>query len=443
MRVFTYRNFSAHIVRYYIHQICQSIMVRDSMSSMAHAIISTLKQQEVEIEEVVKTMYENIKQYRADLRFSLPELKSVLEDLIQEHYGDTRQLVRELGEIHPMAILWEQRVEETDQMVSDALYLNRITMRNFEEDLEAWSDASSVAETGATTQNQATRTSDGLEDSFSAQTGSATQVQATEDGAATLLMAAETMQPTTTQVQVRVCKVKDAALSLPVGEVTRVDEDPATWPQTAPEEGGEQTLHTHGTTQPATKEVQVDACKANDASSDLPLGSTATEPVLPATVPSTGAAISLLNKLLARSRQVQRKLDRMTATPAGGPAAEQAGVARGPSIPAGRPGAVLDTCLAQAQSLLHKVDRMSAEVKSRSPRDIQVQVTDNKTKVDSEDVKDILRVEVRKSLLETLQWPSKYPKLFAQCPLRLRTGRTILLYVFKLDDRFFRWASMY
>ena len=30
--------------------------------------------------------------------------------------------------------------------------------------------------------------------------------------------------------------------------------------------------------------------------------------------------------------------------------------------------------------------------------------------------------EVRKSLLETLQWPSKYPKLFAQCPLRLRTG---------------------
>ena len=30
--------------------------------------------------------------------------------------------------------------------------------------------------------------------------------------------------------------------------------------------------------------------------------------------------------------------------------------------------------------------------------------------------------EVRKSLLETLQWPSKYPKLFSQCPLRLRTG---------------------
>ena len=94
MRVFTYRNFSAHIVRCYIHQICQSIMVRDSMSSMAHAIISTLKQQEVEIEEVVKTMYENIKQYRADLRFSLPELRGVLDGLIGEHYSDTRQLVR-------------------------------------------------------------------------------------------------------------------------------------------------------------------------------------------------------------------------------------------------------------------------------------------------------------------------------------------------------------
>ncbi|XP_052214520.1 peroxisome biogenesis factor 1-like isoform X2 [Dreissena polymorpha] len=34
--------------------------------------------------------------------------------------------------------------------------------------------------------------------------------------------------------------------------------------------------------------------------------------------------------------------------------------------------------------------------------------------------------EVKKTLVETLQWPSKYPRLFANCPLRLRSG--LLLY---------------
>ncbi|KAI0239258.1 Peroxisome biogenesis factor 1 [Lamellibrachia satsuma] len=33
---------------------------------------------------------------------------------------------------------------------------------------------------------------------------------------------------------------------------------------------------------------------------------------------------------------------------------------------------------------------------------------------------------VKKTLIETLQWPAKYPKLFAACPLRLRSG--LLLY---------------
>ena len=55
---------------------------------MVHAMISNLKQQEIEIEEVTETIYENINKYRADLRFSLPELKSVLDDLLHEHYSD-------------------------------------------------------------------------------------------------------------------------------------------------------------------------------------------------------------------------------------------------------------------------------------------------------------------------------------------------------------------
>jgi peroxin-1 len=34
--------------------------------------------------------------------------------------------------------------------------------------------------------------------------------------------------------------------------------------------------------------------------------------------------------------------------------------------------------------------------------------------------------EVRATLVETLQWPAKYPELFAKCPLRVRSG--LLLY---------------
>ena len=34
--------------------------------------------------------------------------------------------------------------------------------------------------------------------------------------------------------------------------------------------------------------------------------------------------------------------------------------------------------------------------------------------------------DVRHALVQTLEWPAKYPKLFASCPLRLRSG--LLLY---------------
>ena len=61
-----------------------AVMVRRNVSSMVHAMISNLKEQEIEIEEVTETIYENINKYRADLRFSLPELKRVLDDLLHE-----------------------------------------------------------------------------------------------------------------------------------------------------------------------------------------------------------------------------------------------------------------------------------------------------------------------------------------------------------------------
>ena len=106
-----------------------------------------------------------------------------------------------------------------------------------------------------------------------------------------------------------------------------------------------------------TLKVKVENYNTKDTASDSPIG----EPVPPATLPSSGTAIGLLDTLLARSRTVQRKLDRMTI-----PQADVKTVlAREPSMPAGRPVAILDKCLAQSQLLLQKADKLSAKAKAK------------------------------------------------------------------------------
>ena len=633
-------------------------------------MISNLKKQEIEIEEVTETIYENINKYRADLRFSLPEMKRVLDDLLHEHYSDTRHLVRELGEVHPMAILWEQRVEETVKVVNGALYLIRITMRNFEEDLDAWQESSSTdgtltatqvhaAEVGAASLLQADtalRPQDapseggqqrekaqpvaGLQAADATQLANQVHVNTTIEAScasphspvgkvasgghpATLEVAprfqpaadvaqfnnrtagttppaakqvvattvnptelvgisashrgqgssrqsstetalryceednksgelhveaqaaaSDTMQPALDQVYICSVKYNDAAYNLPVGYVTsgpqaaqqaesgepheeehaaetetvqpaldqaapaeaaaadtikpavvqvivcsielddaasnlpvgyvpsggtsrvdtgtatthedapacallsgveheasraagsltatqvqaaevgtasRLQADTALRPQVAPPEDGQQyeeaqpvaglqaadatqqdTPRTAGTKPPAAEQVTMttvistelvgssasqngqgsprqsstetgheaksadttklkvkdESYNTKDTASDSPIG----KPVPPTTLPSSGTALGLLDTLLARSRTVQRKLDRMTIPPAD----VKTVLARGPSMPAGQPVAILDKCLAQSQLLLQKMDKLSAKAKAKS-----------------------------------------------------------------------------
>ena len=633
-------------------------------------MISNLKKQEIEIEEVTETIYENINKYRADLRFSLPEMKRVLDDLLHEHYSDTRHLVRELGEVHPMAILWEQRVEETVKVVNGALYLIRITMRNFEEDLDAWQESSSTdgtltatqvhaAEVGAASLLQADtalRPQDapseggqqrekaqpvaGLQAADATQLANQVHVNTTIEAScasphspvgkvasgghpATLEVAprlqtaadvaqfnnrtagttppaakqvvattvnptelvgisashrgqgssrqsstetalryceednksgelhveaqaaaSDTMQPALDQVYICSVKYNDAAYNLPVGYVTsgpqaaqqaesgepheeehaaetetvqpaldqaapaeaaaadtikpavvqvivcsielddaasnlpvgyvpsggtsrvdtgtatthedapacallsgveheasraagsltatqvqaaevgtasRLQADTALRPQVAPPEDGQQyeeaqpvaglqaadatqqdTPRTAGTKPPAAEQVTMttvistelvgssasqngqgsprqsstetgheaksadttklkvkdESYNTKDTASDSPIG----KPVPPTTLPSSGTALGLLDTLLARSRTVQRKLDRMTIPPAN----VKTVLARGPSMPAGQPVAILDKCLAQSQLLLQKMDKLSAKAKAKS-----------------------------------------------------------------------------
>ena len=302
---------------------------------MVHAMVSNLKQQELEIEEVVETIHVNITQGRSDLRVCLPELGKVLDGLMQEQWNDTRHLASELGVNNPVAILWEQRVVELEKMENQTLHLIRITMKNMEEDLDDWSEATIAARPEA-----------------------ATKVKATEDGAASWLQAADSTQPTTTQVLVRVCEANDAALSLPLGEVTRADANSASWPQTASEQGGEHCLPKdlatldamHEDAQPSTDkvtlgtmhedaqlntgmatldamqddaqlntdlatgeyndlQVKVDGYNTLDTASHPPIGKPGPPEILPL---SARSATSLLDKLLDRTAAVHRKLDMMT-----------------------------------------------------------------------------------------------------------------------------------
>ena len=104
--------------------------------------------------------------------------------------------------------------------------------------------------------------------------------------------------------------------------------------------------------------VKDESYNTKDTASDSPIG----KPVPPTTLPSSGTALGLLDTLLARSRTVQRKLDRMTIPPAD----VKTVLARGPSMPAGQPVAILDKCLAQSQLLLQKMDKLSAKAKAKS-----------------------------------------------------------------------------
>ena len=92
-----------------------------------------LRQQELEIREVIDTIHENINQQRSDLRFCLPELREVLIGLMQEHCSDTDHLANETGLAHDMVLYWD-----LDQLVDEAHEAIQMTdiMLGNDEDLD-------------------------------------------------------------------------------------------------------------------------------------------------------------------------------------------------------------------------------------------------------------------------------------------------------------------
>ena len=98
-------------------------------------MISRLQQQEFEIQGVVSTIYGNIDQLcRSELVVCLPKLHKGLSSLLGKHFHGTKHLVRKLGQDHPMATMWMQRVDEVYAEANEAIRCLGIVLRNFNDD---------------------------------------------------------------------------------------------------------------------------------------------------------------------------------------------------------------------------------------------------------------------------------------------------------------------
>ena len=121
------------------HQDFQwAAMVVANMSIAVHVMIIILKQQELDVEEVTATIYSYINQFcRSELRFFIPEMRGILVGLLQKHLKGTKHLENVLGEDHPVAMIWTQRVDQLLEVANEALHLSYIVLMNSEGTAEA------------------------------------------------------------------------------------------------------------------------------------------------------------------------------------------------------------------------------------------------------------------------------------------------------------------
>ena len=233
-------------------------MIGTNMHIEVYVMISILKQQELDVEEVTATIHGYIQQFcRSELRSCIPEIRGILVSLLQKQLKCTKHLENLLGEDHPVTMLWTQREDLLLQVANEALHLSYVVLRSCEEDRHSEGTAEAHAAT------------------------------------------ADTMQPAVVKVKVCSVELDDAAASnLPVGKVASggftVGTDTATRPcrpQATPAEREEtqpvaglqaadatqpatlRTLRTAGTTPPAENKVQVKTTiEASCASPHLPVG---------------------------------------------------------------------------------------------------------------------------------------------------------------------------
>ena len=91
---------------------------RKVIDDMGHAgVMMILKNQRIEIEEVIETIQDNINQWRSDLDVCIPELQRILYDLMEDHFSFIKHLASMLGGEHPMIRIIDK---ESDHLINAA-----------------------------------------------------------------------------------------------------------------------------------------------------------------------------------------------------------------------------------------------------------------------------------------------------------------------------------
>ena len=117
-------------------------MAEDTIPAPTPMITRLLKQQRLEILEVIETVNDNIVQKRADLSVCIPELREIMCGLMEDHLGNARLLAAELGKDHTLVRkIVGQHLQLEDAVNGTLSHVNQMVM----DSVEDWKEYSDVS----------------------------------------------------------------------------------------------------------------------------------------------------------------------------------------------------------------------------------------------------------------------------------------------------------
>ena len=122
---------------HYVHPLPRRKVIDD----MGHAgVMMILKNQRIEIEEVIETIQDNITQWRSDLDVCIPELQRILYDLMEDHFSFIKHLASMLGGEHPMIRIINKESDHLIDAANEMMYQANVILREAESNSVAYMD---------------------------------------------------------------------------------------------------------------------------------------------------------------------------------------------------------------------------------------------------------------------------------------------------------------
>jgi hypothetical protein len=119
------------------HPVPRRMVIDD----MGHArVMMILKNQRLEIEEVIETIQDNITQWRSDLDVCIPEWKRILYGLMEDHFSFVKHLASMLGGEHPMIRIIDKESDHLIDAANEMMYKADVILRGPESNSEVYMD---------------------------------------------------------------------------------------------------------------------------------------------------------------------------------------------------------------------------------------------------------------------------------------------------------------